>query len=89
MFIVEFVEWLTLLYITGGGFTNARGKFGTVAKVDSMMCIAFGKTADVCFTGGANGSIYIWSGSSLQKTIKAHTGPCFAMHSLDKVCAHV
>ncbi len=63
-----------------------RGTFGNVAKLDTMMCIAFGKTADTCYTGGGNGNIYVWSGESLAKSVKAHEGPCFAMHSLDKVC---
>ena len=49
------------------------------------MCISFGKTADLCYTGGGNGSIYVWVGLTLSKCIKAHEGPCFAMHALDKV----
>ncbi|XP_013391678.1 echinoderm microtubule-associated protein-like 6 [Lingula anatina] len=68
----------------GGGFTANRGTFGTVGKLDSMMCITFGKTEDVCYTGGANGEVYIWQGVTLLKTVKAHEGPCFAMHALDK-----
>ena len=79
------VKHIKFWTMAGGGFTNSRGRFGTVAKVDSMLCVTFGKTADVCFTGGANGHIYVWSGVNLQKTITAHKGPCFAMHSLDKV----
>ena len=70
---------------TGGGFTSVRGTFGNVSSLDTMMCVTFGRTADVCFTGGGNGSIYIWQGQSLSKAIKAHEGPLFAMHSLDKV----
>lgn len=50
-----------------------------------MMCVSFGKAADMCYTGGAKGDIYVWVGLSLTKTIKAHEGPLFAMHSLDKV----
>ena len=74
-----------MLHVAGGGFTSKRGTFGNVAKLDSMMCVAFGKSADVAYTGGGNGSIYEWGGTSLRKAIKAHEGPCFAMHSLDKV----
>lgn len=69
----------------GGGFTSNRGTFGNVSKLDTMMCVSFGRAPDICYTGGANGSIYVWSGLNLQRTIKAHEGPCFAMHSLDKV----
>ena len=71
--------------ILGGGCTSKRGTFGNVAKLDSMMCIAFGKSGDVAYTGGQNGNVYVWQGTTLAKTIKAHDGPCFAMHSLDKV----
>ena len=71
--------------LSGGGFTSNRGTFGNVSKLDTMMCVSYGKTPDVCYTGGGNGSIYIWVGQTLKKAVKAHEGPCFAMHSLDKV----
>ena len=73
------------IWIVGGGFTSVRGTFGSVAKLDTMTCIAFGKTAEVCYTGGENGNIYVWNGKTLAKAVKAHEGPCLAMHSLDKV----
>ncbi|XP_064621338.1 echinoderm microtubule-associated protein-like 6 [Lineus longissimus] len=69
---------------TGGGFTSNRGTFGNVAKLDTMLCLAFGKDADTCYTGGANGEVYVWQGNVVARTVKAHEGPCFAMHSLDK-----
>ncbi|CAH1792746.1 unnamed protein product [Owenia fusiformis] len=69
---------------TGGGFTSNRGTFGNVAKLDTMMCITYGKSPDLVYTGGGNGKVYIWSGNTLSKAVKAHDGPCFAMHSLDK-----
>nr|KAG5687806.1 hypothetical protein BaRGS_005436 [Batillaria attramentaria] len=46
--------------------------------------IATGQTADVCFSGGSDGNVFIWGGITLQKVVKAHEGPVFAMHSLDK-----
>ena len=77
---------LCFLYSLGGGATSKRGTFGNVGKQDSMMCVAFGKSGDICYTGGQNGNVYIWQGTTLSKTLKSHEGPCFAMHSLDKVC---
>ena len=77
--------WYIDTLCLGGGFTSNRGTFGNVSKLDSMMCVSFGKTADICYTGGGNGSIYVWVGQTLSKVTKAHQGPCFAMHSLDKV----
>ena len=38
------------------------------------------------YSGGSDGNVFVWSGTTLQKTVKAHEGPLFAMHSLDKVC---
>lgn len=58
---------------------------GKVAKLCDMLCVSYGKTADVCFSGGSDGNVFIWSGAVLQKVAKAHVGPVFAMHSLDKV----
>ena len=75
----------TLRCVVGGGFTSKRGTFGNVAKLDSMLCVTYGRTPDVCYTGGSSGAIYVWVGLTLSKTIKAHEGPCFATHSLEKV----
>ncbi|XP_041352370.1 echinoderm microtubule-associated protein-like 6 isoform X2 [Gigantopelta aegis] len=68
----------------GGGFTSNRGTMGKVAKLCDMLCVSYGKTADTCFSGGSDGNVFIWNGNILQKTVKAHEGPVFAMHSLDK-----
>ncbi|XP_050404782.1 echinoderm microtubule-associated protein-like 6 [Patella vulgata] len=69
---------------TGGGFTSNRGTLGKVAKLCDMLCVAYGKTDDICFSGGSDGNVFIWQGLTLQKVIKAHEGPVFSMHSLDK-----
>jgi hypothetical protein len=58
---------------------------GKIAKLGDQLCVSYGKTADVCFSGGTDGNIFVWTGVTLQKVIKAHEGPVFAMHSLDKV----
>lgn len=70
---------------TGGGFTSSRGTFGKVAKNCDMLCVSFGKTEDITYSGGSDGHVFVWAGTNLQKTVKAHEGPLFAMHSLDKV----
>lgn len=69
---------------TGGGFTSKRGVFGKTSKMCDMLCIAFGKSVDCCYSGGSDGNVFHWVGTNLQKTVKAHNGPCFAMHSLEK-----
>jgi WD40 repeat protein len=51
-----------------------------------MLCISYGKSADICYSGGSDGNVFVWNNNTLQKTVKAHEGPLFAMHSLDKVC---
>ena len=73
----------------GGGFTSNRGIFGNLSGVENMMCITFGKTADVCYTGGGNGSIFIWKDQKLLKVIQAHNGPLFAIYAYDQSEAYV
>ena len=74
-----------IVCLSGGGFTSSRGTFGKVAKNCDMLCLAFGKTADITYSGGSDGNVFVWAGTNLQKVVKAHQGPLFAMHSLDKV----
>ena len=74
-----------LLIIPGGGFTSKRGTFGNVGKPDTMMCVTFGSDPLMTYSGGSSGNVYIWQELKLSKIIPAHEGPCFAMHSLDKV----
>ncbi|PIO35889.1 hypothetical protein AB205_0081130 [Aquarana catesbeiana] len=72
------------ILLAGGGFTAKRGTFGNVAKLETMMCVAYGRAEELVFSGAATGDIYIWKDIVLLKTIKAHDGPVFAMYALDK-----
>ena len=54
-----------------------------------MMCITFGKLPELCYTGGANGSIYVWTNRVLTKIIPAHNGPIFAIYAHDQWEAYV
>ncbi|KAM3930547.1 echinoderm microtubule-associated protein-like 6 isoform 4-T4 [Leptodactylus fuscus] len=69
---------------TGGGFTSKRGTFGNVGKLETMMCVSYGRSEDLVYSGAATGDIYVWKDILLLKTIKAHDGPVFAMYALDK-----
>ena len=69
----------------GGGFTSKRGIFGSVGKLETMMCVSYGRMEDLVFSGAATGDIFIWKDILLLKTVKAHDGPVFAMYALDKV----
>ncbi len=73
----------------GAGFTSNRGIFGKLSGVENMMCITFGKTADLCYTGGGNGSIYVWKDDKLVKLIPAHNGPIFSIYAHDQYEAYV
>jgi len=73
----------------GGGFTSNRGIFGAISAVETMMCIAFGKTPELCYTGGGNGSIFVWVNNKLSKMIEAHSGPIFAIYAHDQYEAYV
>ncbi|XP_048374588.1 echinoderm microtubule-associated protein-like 6 isoform X9 [Sphaerodactylus townsendi] len=68
----------------GGGFTSRRGIFGNIGKQETMMSVSYGRIEDLVFSGSATGDIYIWKDILLLKTVKAHDGPVFAMHALDK-----
>uniref|UniRef100_UPI00398E636F echinoderm microtubule-associated protein-like 6 isoform X3 n=1 Tax=Pristiophorus japonicus TaxID=55135 RepID=UPI00398E636F len=68
----------------GGGLTSKRGIFGNMGKLETMMCVSYGRMEDMIFSGAANGDVYIWKNNLLLKTVKAHDGPIFAMHALDK-----
>lgn len=69
----------------GGGFTSKRGSFGSAGKLETMMCVSYGRMEDLVFSGAATGDIFIWKDVLLLKTVKAHDGPVFAMYALDKV----
>jgi microtubule-associated protein-like 6 len=73
----------------GAGFTSNRGLFGKLSGVENMTCVAFGKTPDLCYTGGGNGSIYVWKDDKLAKLIQAHTGPIFSIYAHEQNEAYV
>ena len=73
----------------GGGFTSSRGIFGNLSGIENMMCIAFGKTKDLCYTGGGNGSVFMWKDQRLAKVIPAHNGPIFAIYAHEQWEAYV
>lgn len=50
---------------------SKRGVFGSNGEQTSFSCVACDDQGNA-YTGGANGSIYIWGGNSLQTTVKAH-----------------
>ena len=70
---------------TGGGFTSKRGIFGNVSKQDTMLCVTYGKTAEVVYSGGTSGQVFVWEGNTLKEVIKAHQGTVMALQTLEKV----
>lgn len=58
--------------IGSGTLTQKKGIFGANKMTDMYSCewLSNGK----CITGSLNGSIYVWAGGSVTKTIKAHEG---------------
>ncbi|XP_032820802.2 echinoderm microtubule-associated protein-like 6 isoform X1 [Petromyzon marinus] len=70
--------------VTGGGLTSRRGDFGALARRDTMMCAVYGKAEDTVYAGAARGDVYLWKGTTLLRTVKAHDGPIFSMHALEK-----
>ena len=35
--------------------------FPDLSGVENMMCITFGKSPELCYTGGGKGSIFLWT----------------------------
>jgi WD40 repeat protein len=72
----------------GGSMTAKQGVFGKVAGKpgkQNQMCVVFGKTADVCITGGGDGAIFIWNLTTLiQRIENAHVGPLFAITAVQE-----
>lgn len=50
-----------------------------------MLCVAYGAEEGQCYSGGADGRIYHWRGSTLTATVEAHKGPVFAIRRVEKV----
>lgn len=71
--------------LSGGGFTSKRGVFGKAGKLGTMLCVAYGSGDGLCYSGGADGLVYHWNGSTLACTVDAHKGPVFAMEKVEKV----
>ncbi len=53
--------------------SGRRGVFGAAGEQTSFACSAFDDQG-VCYTGGANGLIYVWNGNTCAKTLKFHNG---------------
>ncbi|CAF1527998.1 unnamed protein product, partial [Didymodactylos carnosus] len=79
-FVTVGIKHIKFWQQAGGGMTSKQGVFGTKNKKENQMCIVYGKSVETCITGGGDGSIYIWTNSTLGKVIKdAHKGPVFAI----------
>ncbi|MEJ1269606.1 hypothetical protein NN561_000417 [Cricetulus griseus] len=68
----------------GGGLIGRKGYIGTLGKNDTMMCAVYGWTEEMAFSGTSTGDVCIWRDVFLVKTVKAHDGPVFSMHALEK-----
>ncbi|CAF3682759.1 unnamed protein product [Rotaria sp. Silwood1] len=82
-FVTVGVKHIKFWTKAGGGMTSKQGVFGKAAGKQgkqNQMCVVFGKTADICITGGGDGCIYIWTATTLTKKVDdAHQGPLFAI----------
>ncbi|KAK3717333.1 hypothetical protein QZH41_011562 [Actinostola sp. cb2023] len=55
------------------------GKAGTAA---TMLCVCHSPIDDLCFSGSDNGTVYVWQGTTLRRTVQAHKGAVCAMYSI-------
>lgn len=56
-----------------------------MGKTETMMCAVYGWSEEMVFSGTCSGDICIWRDMFLMKTVKAHDGPVFSVHALEKV----
>uniref|UniRef100_A0A8B9D2A6 EMAP like 5 n=2 Tax=Anser TaxID=8842 RepID=A0A8B9D2A6_9AVES len=68
----------------GGGLIGRKGCIGAMGRTDTMMCAVYGWTEEMAFSGTSTGDVCIWRDVFLIKTVKAHDGPVFSMHALEK-----
>jgi microtubule-associated protein-like 6 len=59
------------------GYKRYRGLFGLTSKPDDIWCIS--KVGDFVVTGGDGGTIHVWEGRNLIRSIKGHAGVVYAM----------
>ncbi|XP_016405479.1 echinoderm microtubule-associated protein-like 5, partial [Sinocyclocheilus rhinocerous] len=75
------VKQMKFWHRAGGGLI---GKKGSMGKTETMMSAVYGWTEEMVFSGTCTGDICIWRDMFLVKTVKAHDGPVFSMHALEK-----
>nr|XP_046163640.1 echinoderm microtubule-associated protein-like 5 isoform X2 [Oncorhynchus gorbuscha] len=75
------VKHMKFWHKAGGGLIGRKGNMG---KTETMMCAVYGWTEEMVFSGTCTGDICIWRDMFLVKTVKAHDGPVFSMHALEK-----
>ncbi|XP_035283834.1 echinoderm microtubule-associated protein-like 5 isoform X4 [Anguilla anguilla] len=75
------VKHMKFWHKAGGGLIGRKGNMG---KTETMMCAVYGWTEEMVFSGTCTGDICIWRDMFLIKTVKAHDGPVFSMHALEK-----
>uniref|UniRef100_A0A8C8C7S4 Echinoderm microtubule-associated protein-like 5 n=1 Tax=Oncorhynchus tshawytscha TaxID=74940 RepID=A0A8C8C7S4_ONCTS len=75
------IKHMKFWHKTGGGLIGRKGNMG---KTETMMCAVYGWTEEMVFSGTCTGDICIWRDMFLVKTVKAHDGPVFSMHALEK-----
>ena len=56
-----------------------------MGKSGTMLSVTFSAEGERCFSGGSDGKIYHWTGSSLAEVVDGHKGPVFALQRVEKV----
>ncbi|XP_069772417.1 echinoderm microtubule-associated protein-like 5 isoform X2 [Narcine bancroftii] len=68
----------------GGGLTGRKGFFGSLHKTETIMCVVYGWTDEMVFSGTSTGDVCVWKDMFIIKRVKAHDGPVFSMQALEK-----
>ena len=65
--------------VEGANMVSCRGIFGSVGKVQPMLCGA--AVGSKFVTGTVSGHLYVWTGRKLEKIVRAHEKGINAIHS--------
>ena len=79
-FITVGLKSVKVWTLNGRNLTAQKGVFGSCpVEAHLVVCYAFNKK--MCVSGDAKGNLVTWAGRSAMKSIKAHNGGLWALHS--------
>ncbi|OQS03517.1 microtubule-associated protein, partial [Thraustotheca clavata] len=70
--------------VQGKTVTSSKGQFGKLGVIQTLCCACNFKD-NATLTGGDNGDLYVWTGNTVTKSVKAHDGALTALFATSKL----